>query len=66
MSRPLIILGVVLVVLGLAWPWLSRLGLGRLPGDIVVERDHYRLYIPITSSILVSLVLTLVLLLFRK
>ena len=66
MSRPLIILGIVLVVLGLAWPWLSRLGLGRLPGDIVVERDHYRLYIPITSSILVSLVLTLVLLLFRK
>ena len=66
MSRPLIILGIVLIILGLAWPWLSRLGLGRLPGDIVVERDHYRLYIPITSSILVSLVLTLVLLLFRK
>jgi len=66
MSRPLIILGIVLIILGLAWPWLSRLGLGRLPGDIVIERDHYRLYIPITSSILVSLVLTLVLLLFRK
>lgn len=66
MSRPLIILGIVLIVLGLAWPWLSRLGLGRLPGDIVIERDHFRLYIPITSSILVSLVLTVVLLLFRK
>lgn len=66
MSRPLIILGIVLIVLGLAWPWLSRLGLGRLPGDIVIEREHFRLYIPITSSILVSLVLTAVFLLFRK
>lgn len=66
MSRPLIILGIVLIVLGLAWPWLSRLGLGRLPGDIVIERDNFRLYIPITSSILVSLVLTLIVLLFRK
>jgi hypothetical protein len=66
MSRPLIVLGIVLVVIGLAWPWLSRLGLGRLPGDIVIEREHFRLYIPITSSILVSLVLTAVFLLFRK
>jgi Protein of unknown function (DUF2905) len=66
MSRPLIFLGIVLIVVGLAWPWLSRLGLGRLPGDIVIEREHFRLYIPITSSILVSLVLTAIFLLFRK
>jgi hypothetical protein len=66
MSRPLIILGIVLIVVGLAWPWLSRLGLGRLPGDIVIERDNFRLYIPITSSILVSLVVTLLFYLFRK
>jgi hypothetical protein len=66
MSRSLIILGIVLIVLGLAWPWLARLGLGRLPGDIVIERDDYRIYIPITTSILVSLVLTLLFFLFRK
>ena len=66
MSRPLIILGIVLIVVGLAWPWLSRLGFGRLPGDIVIERDNFRLYIPITSSIIVSLVLTLLFWLFRK
>lgn len=66
MSRSLIILGVVLVVLGLVWPWLARLGFGRLPGDMVIEHAGFRLYIPITSSILVSLVLTIVLLLFRK
>jgi len=66
MSRSLIILGVVLIVLGMAWPWLARLGLGRLPGDIVIERDDFRLYIPITTSILVSLVLTLIFWLLKK
>ena len=66
MARSLIILGVVLIALGLAWPWLARLGLGRLPGDIVIERESYRIYIPITTSILVSLVLTLIFWLLRK
>ena len=66
MSRPLIILGIVLIVVGLSWPWLSRLGFGRLPGDIVIERDNFRLYIPVTSSVIVSLVLTLLFWLFRK
>jgi hypothetical protein len=61
MARWLIILGVVLVVAGLVWPWISKLGLGRLPGDIVVERENFRLYLPITTSILISLVLSLVL-----
>ena len=66
MARWLIILGVVLVVLGLLWPWLTKLGLGRLPGDIVVERDNFRLYIPITTSILISIVLSLVLWLLNR
>ncbi len=61
MARWLIILGVVLVVAGLLWPWLTRLGLGRLPGDIVIERDNFRFYFPITTSILVSIVLSLIL-----
>ena len=60
MARWLIILGVVLVVAGLLWPWLSRLGLGRLPGDIVVERDNFRIYIPNTTTLLISDVLSLV------
>ena len=66
MARWLVILGVVLVVLGLLWPWLTRLGLGRLPGDIVVERDNFRLYIPITTSLLISVVLSLVLWLLNR
>jgi hypothetical protein len=61
MARWLIILGVVLILAGLLWPWLTRLGLGRLPGDIVIERDGFRLYFPLMTSILVSLVLSLIL-----
>ena len=57
-ARWLIVLGVVLIVAGLLWPWLGRLGLGRLPGDIVIERENFRLYLPITTSIVVSIVLS--------
>ena len=66
MARWLIILGVVLLIAGLLWPWLSRLGLGRLPGDIVVERENFRLYFPITTSVLISLVLSLLLWLLSR
>ena len=65
-SRVLITIGIVLVVLGLLWPWLQKAGLGRLPGDIAVERDNFRFYFPITTSIIVSIVLTLLFWLFRK
>ena len=61
MARFLIILGLVLVALGLLWPWLGRLGLGHLPGDIVIERENFRLYVPIATSLLVSLVFSLIL-----
>ncbi|MDX1487290.1 MAG: DUF2905 domain-containing protein [Acidiferrobacterales bacterium] len=65
-SRILIGIGVILIIVGLLWPWLQKLGLGRLPGDIVIERDNIRFYLPITTSILISLLLTLILWLFRK
>ena len=65
-SRVLIGIGVILVIVGLLWPWLQKVGLGRLPGDIVIERDNFRLYLPITTSILISLLLTLILWLLRK
>lgn len=65
-SRALVVIGVVLVLAGLAWPWLSRLGLFRLPGDIVIERENFRFYLPITSMILISLVLSLLFWLLRK
>ncbi len=66
MARTLIILGLVLVVVGALWPWLSRLGLGRLPGDIIINRGNFRFYFPLTTSILVSIVITLLLWLFRR
>jgi hypothetical protein len=66
MTRLLITLGVVLIIAGLAWPWLSKLGLGRLPGDIVIERENFRFFFPITTMILISLALSLIFWLFRK
>jgi hypothetical protein len=60
-GRLLIILGIVLVVLGVLWPWITMLGLGRLPGDIVIERENFRLYIPIVTSLIVSVVLSVIL-----
>ena len=66
MQRFLIAAGVVLLLAGLAWPWLSRIGLGRLPGDINVERDGWSFHFPIVTSIVISLVLTLLIWLFRK
>ena len=66
MTRWLIILGIVLIVAGLLWPWISKLGLGRLPGDVVVERENFRLYVPITTSILISVVLSLILWLLNR
>ena len=66
MSRTLIIIGITLVVVGLAWPWLARIGLGRLPGDIVIERENFRFYFPLTTAILISVVISLIFWLLRK
>jgi hypothetical protein len=66
MQRSLIVVGVVLVVVGLAWPWISKLGLGRLPGDIHIQRDGLDFYFPVTTGIVISLVVSLVLWLLRK
>jgi hypothetical protein len=59
-SRLLIALGLALVLAGLLWPVLAKLGLGRLPGDIAIERDGFSLYIPLATSILVSVALSLI------
>jgi hypothetical protein len=61
MSRLLVIFGLVLVAVGVLWPVIAKLGLGRLPGDLVIERENFRLYIPIATSLLISLLLSLVL-----
>jgi hypothetical protein len=61
MSRTLIVVGLIIVAAGLLWPWLSRIGLGRLPGDIVIERENFTFYVPIATGILISIVLSIIL-----
>jgi len=65
-GRWLIAIGLVLVVVGLLWPWLGKLGLGRLPGDIVIERGAFRFYFPIVTCLIVSIVLSVILWLLKR
>ena len=60
-AKFVILIGILTVAVGLAWLLAERFGLGRLPGDIVIERDGFRLYIPVMTSIIVSVALTLLL-----
>jgi Protein of unknown function (DUF2905) len=66
MRTLLIVLGAILLVAGIAWPLITRIGLGKLPGDVVVERGNFRFYFPIVTSLLISAVITLVAWLFRR
>lgn len=66
LQRILIGLGLVILLGGLLWPLLSRIGLGRLPGDIMYQRGNATFYFPLASSILVSIVLSLLLWLFNR
>ena len=60
MRQWLIAIGIVLVAIGLLWPWLTRLGLGRLPGDIVVQRGNFSFYFPIVTCLIVSVVISII------
>ena len=60
MARFLIVLGLAILVAGLLWPFLSRIGLGRLPGDIVIERENITFYFPLMTCLLLSVVISLV------
>jgi hypothetical protein len=66
MQRTLIIAGIVLLIAGLAWPWLAKLPFGRLPGDIAVERENFSFYFPLGTMIVISLVASLLLWWFRR
>ncbi len=66
MPKLLISAGIVLILVGIAWLVGERFGLGRLPGDIVIERGNFRLYFPITTSLIVSVVLSLAFWLFNR
>ena len=66
MQRTLIILGLVLVAAGLLWPWLAKIGLGRLPGDIHIEGENGGFYFPIVTCLVISVVLSILLWIFRR
>jgi hypothetical protein len=66
MQRPLIMLGVAIVLAGLLWPWLSKLPLGRLPGDVIINKPGFKVFFPFTSMILASAALSLILWLLRR
>lgn len=66
MQRLLLILGGLLVAAGLLWPWLSKLPFGRLPGDLVIDRPGFKFFAPFTTMIILSIVISVVLWLFRK
>ena len=59
MARWLVIIGAIVLAAGLIWPWLTRLGLGHLPGDIWIRGERFSFYFPITTSIVISLVVSL-------
>jgi hypothetical protein len=66
MNRTLVLIGICCIIVGLLWPWLRTLPLGRLPGDLVVVRENFRFFFPITTCVVVSVLLTILFWLFRK
>jgi len=66
MTRTLVTIGLILVAAGLAWPWLAKLPLGRLPGDIVIRRPGFSFYFPVTTCMVISLLLSLIFGIFRR
>lgn len=66
MNRMLLIVGAAIILIGVFWPWLRRIPLFRLPGDIVYRSGNMTLYFPIVSMVVVSIVVSLLLWLFRK
>ena len=66
MQRALVVIGLVLLAAGLAWPWLSKLPFGRLPGDISIEREGYSFFFPLTTGLFLSVIISLVLWILRR
>ena len=60
MARLLVILGLAILLIGLLWPYLTRIGFGRLPGDIVIERDNVTFYFSLMTCLLLSLLFSLI------
>jgi uncharacterized protein HemY len=66
MQRTLIIIGLIILALGLTWPLVSRLPLGRLPGDILIHRENVKIWFPVTTCVVISVIVSLVIWFFRR
>lgn len=66
MQRLLITIGLLIALAGLLWPWITKLGLGRLPGDLRIDRPGFTLFAPFTTMLIVSVALSLVIWLLRR
>ena len=66
MAKTLILIGIVLIAIGTAWLLAEKLGFGQLPGDIVIKRGNVQIYIPVMTSIIISIALSLLLWLFSR
>ena len=66
MQKVLVIAGLILILAGLSWTWLSKIPLGRLPGDIVINKPNLKIFFPVTTMILLSLLISLIIRIFRK
>lgn len=66
MRKILVVIGLSVLLAGVFWPWLAKLPLGRLPGDIVIDRPGFKVYIPFATMLLISLLLSIIAWFFRK
>lgn len=66
MQKTLLLLGAILILIGVLWPWLGKLPLGRLPGDIIIDKPNMKIYIPITTMVVVGIILSIIAWIFRK
>ena len=66
MQRTLISIGIAIILIGLLWPYLAKIPFGRLPGDIIIDKPHFRIYIPVTTMVLVSVVISVIMWFLRK
>ncbi len=66
MQKILLLVGVVIVCIGLLWPWLKKLPLGRLPGDIIIQKPGFSFYFPVTTLIIINVIVWLIIYLFKR
>ena len=60
MNKTVITIGIILVIIGLLWPYITKIPIGKLPGDIVFKLDGFSFYFPITTMVIISIVLSVI------